>query len=47
MNNGGGIMSEFTLNYHVSVLSILKSCTDSEEDNEEVRVQDRRKIMRR
>jgi len=40
MNNGGGLMSEFTVNYRSSVLSLLKSRTDSEEDNEEVRVED-------
>lgn len=40
MKNGGGVMSEFTVYYRSSVLSILKSCTDSEEDNEDVRVED-------
>lgn len=40
MNNGGGVVSEFTVNYRISVLSILKSPTDSEENNEEVRVED-------
>ena len=33
MNNGDGIMSELTVNYHSSVLSIIKSHTDSEEEN--------------
>jgi len=40
MNKGGGVVSEFTVNYCISVLSILKSRIDSEENNEEVRVED-------
>jgi hypothetical protein len=32
-------MSEFTVYYHSNVLSILKSRTHSEEDNEDVRVE--------
>jgi hypothetical protein len=32
MNNGGGVMSEFTVYYRSNVLSILKSRTDSEEN---------------
>lgn len=38
-------MSEFAVNYRSSVLSILKSHTDCEEDNKEVRVEDWRKII--
>jgi hypothetical protein len=40
MNNGGGVVSEFTVNYCISVLSIIKSRTDSDENNEEVRVEE-------
>jgi hypothetical protein len=40
MNNEGRVMSELTVNYKISVLSILMSHTDSEEDNEVVRVED-------
>jgi hypothetical protein len=40
MNNGGGVMSEFTVYYRCNVPSIFKSRTDSEEDNEDVGMED-------
>lgn len=45
MNNERRVMSELTVNYHNCELSILMSRTDSEEDNEKVRVEDWRWII--